>query len=266
MDAALNRGQSAAGVRFRAMEAQAAAKPGTFYFVQCLYSDDSDRPSSFTVGIQTETGLTTEDFLNAADDSIPMSVSAALRNAAAFPVDPDAVKGCLNLDDSRDAVFDQAWRSGVAILERNERCAIAPITGHVAESVAELIFDALGWQPLWHFAGPGLHGVDLVLLTPDDKVFAVEVKGTLVPGRLPRLSRRELAQMSGAWIDKPDNPGMADLGLVSSDVYGAVIAINFADMTWRTALTNDFIELHPVTTLDQFNDLHWIVGAGATDA
>jgi hypothetical protein len=63
-------------------------------------------------------------------------------------------------------------------------------------------------------------GVDPVLLARGDVVVAIEVKGTLVPGRAPRLSAGELAQMSAAWVDKLDNRGMAELGLASSDVYG----------------------------------------------
>ena len=85
-----------------------------------------------------------------------------------------------------------------------------------------------------------------MFLAPDDSVVAVEVKGTLVAGRIPRLSRRELAQMSTVWIDKSSNPGMVELGLQSQDVYGGVIAVNFADLTWRLALTSDFTTLHVV--------------------
>jgi hypothetical protein len=54
------------------------------------------------------------------------------------------------------------------------------VTGHVAESVAELLLDRERWQVLWHFPGPGRHGIDLAFLTSDSKVTAVEVKGTLV--------------------------------------------------------------------------------------
>jgi hypothetical protein len=100
--------------------------------------------------------------------------------------------------------------------------------------------------------------VDLLFLTPDDKVIAVEVKGTLTAGRIPRLSRRELTQMSAEWVDKTDNPGMAELGLRSTDIYGAVAVINFADMTWRIALTADFSELAQVVHTSQLNDLSWL--------
>jgi hypothetical protein len=65
------------------------------------------------------------------------------------------------------------------------------VTGHVAESVIEVLLDRLDWRVLWHFTGPGRHGVDLLFLTSGDKVAAVEVKGTLIARRIPRLSRHE---------------------------------------------------------------------------
>jgi hypothetical protein len=39
-----------------------------------------------------------------------------------------------------------------------------------------------------------------------------------VSGWTPRLSRREVAQMSVEWVDKGDNPGMVELGLEIVDV------------------------------------------------
>jgi hypothetical protein len=64
--------------------------------------------------------------------------------------------------------------------------------------------------------------------------------------------------MSAEWIDKADNPGMAELGLRSTDIYGAFSVVNFADMTWRIALTADFAELCPVTHTKQLTNLNWI--------
>jgi hypothetical protein len=110
--------------------------------------------------------------------------------------------------------------------------------------------------------GTGWHGVDLVLLVPGDVVVAIEVKGTLVPGRVPRLSAGEIAQMSAAWVDKVDNPGMAELGLASTDVYGGVTVVNFADLTWRAALTRDFLAFEPIRSHEQLADLTWLMGTG----
>ncbi|MGH9104920.1 MAG: hypothetical protein ACRDZX_03615 [Acidimicrobiales bacterium] len=126
-----------------------------------------------------------------------------------------------------------------------ERATMAGVTGHISESVIEVLLEPLGWSTLWHMTGPGWHGVDLVLLAPGDVVVAIEVKGTLVQGRVPRLSAGELVQMSAAWVDKVDNPGMAELGLASTDVHGGIAVVNIADLTWRVALTRDFQIFEP---------------------
>jgi hypothetical protein len=67
-----------------------------------------------------------------------------------------------------------------------------------------------------------------------------------------------MTQMSAEWADKADNPGMAEFGLCSTDVYGAVAAVNFADMAWRIALTADFSALLPVIHLGQLTRLDWL--------
>jgi hypothetical protein len=187
------------------------------------------------------------------------SPRAILRGCVAQGIDPSMVVGCLDLTTNSDALFAKGWRSGADHLTRIERCAVAAITGHVGESVVELVLDSLGWFVLWHFSGPGRHGVDLVFLAPGDLVVVVEVKATLVPGRIPRLSRTELIQMSTAWVDKTDNPGMAELGLESGDVYGGIAVVNFADMTWRVALTADFVQFRPTIEAEQLTDLGWLL-------
>lgn len=256
MDAALNRGWSGAGSRFRAMERKAAAVPGTLFFIRPVYQDATDRPCRFEAGAQNGEVLLVDAFENITGPGKPLPV-AALRNAAPLPVDAVLVEGCLG-PAAIDAVFARGWRHGSANLTRGERCAVAGVTGHMAESVTEVLLDGLGWHVLWHFTGPGRHGVDLVFLAPGDKVVAVEVKGTLVSGRIPRLSHRDMAQMSASWVDKADNPGMAELGLRSADVYGAVVVINFADLAWRMGLTADFTTLLPVAEIGRLTDLHWL--------
>jgi Holliday junction resolvase-like predicted endonuclease len=61
---------------------------------------------------------------------------------------------------------------------RGEKAVVSPTTGHVAESVAELVLqDDYGYNILWHLE-PGIRGVDLIALSPEgDKVIAIEVKG-----------------------------------------------------------------------------------------
>jgi hypothetical protein len=174
----------------------------------------------------------------------------SLREAQAFPLDPEVVRSCL-LDSPTDRLFAQAFEHGLHTLAPAERRgALAGVTGHVAESVTEVLLDELGYHVVWHFEGPGRHGIDLLELLPTtDRLLAVEVKGTLRPGRWPRLSNRELRQMSAAWVDKGDNPGMAEWGLTSEDVEGAVVLVNFADRRWKAGLTTDFVTTRPVRDL-----------------
>jgi hypothetical protein len=173
-------------------------------------------------------------------------VNAALREAAALVLARAVVADCLDLKQPVDQRFHRAWTASLESLPRAERGgALAGVTGHVAESVAAVLLVDQGNELLWQFTGPGRHGVDLVVLTPDERVVGIEVKATLRPGHVPQMSRRAVAQMSAAWIDKVDNPGMASLQLTSADVYGAVIAINFVDMTIRAATTEDFMDFVP---------------------
>jgi hypothetical protein len=182
-----------------------------------------------------------------------------LRSATPFGLDRAHVESCL-LDGPADSQFARAWNDGLSAIPRDQRLgALAGVTGHIAESVVEQLLDDWGYAMLWHFANVGQLGIDLLALDPvGDLVVALEVKGTLRSGVVPRLSRRALLQMSAAWIDKADNPGMANWNLQSKDVYGGVVAVNFAGMAFRVALTNDFEVLHPIRTLDQLSDLSWL--------
>ena len=55
-DAPLNRGRSAQGRRYRAMERHCARHPGTFFFVRPIYADGTARPSQIEFGIQRADG------------------------------------------------------------------------------------------------------------------------------------------------------------------------------------------------------------------
>jgi hypothetical protein len=250
MAAELNRGWSAEGARFRALERTAAAWPGTLFFIRPVYEDATDRPSRFDAGVQLGDDLIVDTFANVSGPARP-SRTSVMRQSAAFPLDAAVVLACLDPASAPDRLFAQAWRSGPSALTRAQRCAVAGTTGHIAESVTEVLLDGLQWRALWHHRGPGPHGVDLIFLTPDDQIVAVEVKGTLVAGRVLRLPRGEIGQMSTAWVDKADNPWMAELDVRSSEIYGAATAVNFADMTWRAALTDTFVTWSPVTDVEQ---------------
>ena len=56
-------------------------------------------------------------------------------------------------------------------------------------------------------------------------------------------------------MDKADNPGMAEWDLQSEDVYGAAVAVNFADMTLRASVSQDFVSWRPVAVLDELVDV-----------
>lgn len=187
------------------------------------------------------------------------SRSPPVRDWAAFALQESVVASCLDTHAPRDRLLDVAWRRGLPRLTRRERAAVAGVTGHAAESVIEALLEPLGWAPLWHLVGPGRHGVDLVLLAPGDLLVALEVKGTLVAGRIPRLSSGDLVQMSTAWLDKVDNPGMAEFDLASSYICGAVTAVNFTDLSWRMTLTRDFSTFEPIVESRQLADLAWLL-------
>lgn len=178
------------------------------------------------------------------------SASAALRASTPFSLSREIVENCLDENAPPDALFARAWRSGLGVLSRSERAVTAPVIGHVAESVIEVLLANEGWMVVSQQVGPGGHGVDLVLLSPDDRTVAFEIKGTLVPGRIPHLTRREHLQMSPDWLDKSDNPGMSAWGLAGDDVYSGIVAVNFADLTWRVALGADVMALRPARTLE----------------
>jgi len=181
-------------------------------------------------------------------------INAALRRAPAVPLAASVVSSCLDPERRpEDVRFALAWTRSPQALTRDERRgALAGITGHVAESAVEVLLDDLGYHAVHDFVGPGRHGIDLLMLGPDaGHMLAIEVKGTLRPGHVPRLTRRAVAQMSAEWIDKTDNPGMAEWDLRSEDVYAAVIAVNFADMVVRAVVSVDLERWSPVASLEE---------------
>jgi hypothetical protein len=188
------------------------------------------------------------------------SFGRTVRSANCFSLDDKLVARCLDLEEKPgDRLFHRAWKESLSGLSRVERAALAPTTGHVAESVAEIVLGKLGYQVIGHQSGPGGHGIDLLVMCPEgSRLVAVEVKGTLQPRRWPRLRRGELAQMSPRWLDKPDNPGMLDWDLTSEDVYGAVLLISFSQRAFRLLFTDDFVRLRPVMDSAALSDLSWL--------
>lgn len=185
----------------------------------------------------------------------------AVSLANALPLERSVVASCLDANArAGDATFETAFvQSLTALRPAARRGALGGVTGHVAESVTEIVLETVGWTPVWHFAGPGRHGVDLLFLGPgEERLFAVEVKGTLRPHHWPRMRRGELTQMDLAWLDKSDNPAMGEWGVTSDDVYGAIALINFAELRFKIALTCDFATWHAIEQLEQLKTLGWL--------
>jgi hypothetical protein len=190
---------------------------------------------------------------------IGKSLPEALRSAQPIPFERDLVLGCLDPEKELDRRFARAFSGSLAALRPEERRGgLAGITGHVAEAVIESVLVEHRWNPVWDLPGSGLHGVDLLFLDPHEQhLFAVEVKATLRPGHWPRFRSEELRQMSAAWLDKPDNPGMVDWTVGSEDVYGAVALVNFHESAFKAAMTADLESWLSVRDSRQLDDLDW---------
>lgn len=105
----------------------------------------------------------------------------AVSLANALSLERSVVASCLDANArAGDATFEVAFVQSLAALRpAARRGALGGVTGHGADSVTEIVLEAVGWTPVWHFAGPGRHGVDLLVLGPgEERLFAVEVKGT----------------------------------------------------------------------------------------
>jgi hypothetical protein len=70
------------------------------------------------------------------------------------------------------------------------------VIGEVGEAAAAVVFVDAGYTLFEQITTPGIHGVDLLFITPDEAVVALEVKGTLRPGAIPRLTSSLRRQMS----------------------------------------------------------------------
>lgn len=187
-----------------------------------------------------------------------LPLRTALRHATTFPLDAGLIDSCLNLDDASDALFARARRNGLATISRSHRGPLPRVTGEVAESAAELLLDALGYTLFWQITTTGIHGVDLLLIAPDQRVLALEVKGTLRPGTIPRATPSRLRQMSRAWLSDPANPGMAEWSLDADDLHAGVMVVDLASDGYRLALSGDFERYAPVTELSELSSLVWL--------
>lgn len=183
--------------------------------------------------------------------SASRSLRLALRDAVPMPIDAALVTKCV-LDDPQ---FRRAWTGGINALAPHERRGrLCVQLGQVAEAVATLLFEEIGLDVFAQLTTAGTHGVDLLVLTPGGQVLAVEVKGTLRAGALPRLGRGRRRQMSLEWLSSPENPVMVEWDLAGQDVYGCVALLDLAAMTWRAALTTDYVEYMAVLDASELLD------------
>jgi hypothetical protein len=175
----------------------------------------------------------------------------------AMPVELALVNACLMPEKQPyDRLFAQALRHGLGSLAPDRRTGgLAGTTGHVAESLVELLLDELGYHPLSHFVGPGRHGIDLLMFHPEtEQLLAVEVKGTLSARRWPRLGGGQLMQMSPEWIERAI--GLAiDPSVAARDLVGAFVAVNFARLAYRVAVSKDFVRWRSALGLQSLLDL-----------
>jgi hypothetical protein len=183
------------------------------------------------------------------------TLTRAFRETVLMPIDPALVEDCLLPDDR----FRFAWHNGLDALDpAARRGAICVETGTIAESVATLLLNELGLEVFAELAAAGVHGVDLLALTPASQVLALEVKGTLRAGARPRLGRGRNRQMSLEWLSSPANPAMVEWGLSGLDIYGGVAHLNFASMTWRVVLTSDHERWVPVPAAADLLDIAFL--------
>jgi hypothetical protein len=191
---------------------------------------------------------------------IAWTFSAAFREAARLALRPDLVEQCLLPGDR----FGPAWHRGLDELPPvQRRGAICVEIGTIAESVMTLLLGELGLDVFAELATAGVHGVDLLALTPSGQVLALEVKGTLRATARPRLGRGRLRQMSLEWLSDPRNPQMAEWELAGADVYGGVAHLNFARMEWRCVMSGDYASWLPVRDASELLDLSHLESAPA---
>jgi hypothetical protein len=185
-----------------------------------------------------------------------LDARAALRAAPPFPISEGVVRGCVETSKPADALFERARVHGLSSIERSQRSGhLARVIGEVAESVAQIVLDEHRYDLFWQITTPGIRGVDLLFLAPDESVLALEVKGTLRRGAIPRLTPSRLRQMSREWLDDPANPAMAEWSLRAEDLYAGVMVVDLASPLFRLVLSGDFERYTPVADLAELASL-----------
>jgi hypothetical protein len=182
------------------------------------------------------------------------SLRVALRGAAALSFPAEWVAESL-LDGLPEELLLRAHVDGLDHLTLAERRGHLPgVIGAVAEAIAARVLVEEGLSLIAQLTGFGVHGVDLLLLTPSSNVLALEVKGTLRRGTLPRLRRGRLDQMSAEWLDTA-NATMAEWDLEAADVFAGVGVVDLAANLFRLAVSSDYGDYRPVCEVASLDDL-----------
>jgi hypothetical protein len=190
-----------------------------------------------------------------------LTARAALRAASSFPLSKRIVRGCVKPSNPADALFERARIDGLNSIDRGQRSGhLARVIGEVAESVAQIVLDQQGYNLFWQITTPGIHGVDLLFLSPEESVLALEVKGTLRRGTIPRLTPSRLRQMSREWLNDPANPAMSEWSLQADDLYAGVMLVDLASPVYRIALSSNFEHYLPIAAPAELASLRELLG------
>ena len=186
---------------------------------------------------------------------------AALRAATPFQVSKRVVRSCVKPSKPADALFERARIHRLTSIDRSQRSGhLARVIGEVAESVAEIVLDEQGYTLFWQITTPGVHGVDLLFLSPDENVLALELKGTLRHGVVPRLTPSRLRQMSREWLNDRANAAMAEWSFQADDLYTGVMLVGLASPLYRLAFSRNFEHYVPVADPEELRSLRELLG------
>ena len=87
-----------------------------------------------------------------------VDVRSALKKAEVLAIPAGIVEACIDSHRLRvasaEADFRAAYEFSLASVDRNSRARLAPVTGHIAESVAAMLLVESGWTPIEQFVDP----------------------------------------------------------------------------------------------------------------
>jgi hypothetical protein len=214
-------------------EVQESARDGTIYLMRLDGRPPlSDHP--FASRQQASPASAEEN------SRLPSPPYGALHDAEVITIDPDLVRSLVMSDlSATDRLFQRAFDHSLDALVASERSgALSGVTRHIAETLVEQVLYSHGFHPVWHFHGKDSPGFDLLMLSPKaDFVLAVQVTGTLQPGRVQPPSRQRNAQLS-SFVMADAGAAATPWDLEGTEIYAGVFAVNFADRVIRASLTD----------------------------